>query len=73
MQGMLCSLQPLGTKRKTLENSILQRLLQHLGVNRKNLNEYPTVHEEDDFLYFLLSNAIELKVSKNVFDIFISY
>lgn len=69
----LHSLQPLGTKRKTLENSISQRLLLHLGVNRKNCNEWPTVYEENDFLHFILSNAIELKVSRNVFDIFISY
>lgn len=31
------------------------------------------LHMRKMTVYFLLSNAIELKVSKNAFDIFISY
>lgn len=45
-------------KKKKVENSILQRLLLHLGVNIKTLNVWSTVNEEDDLLYFLLPTVL---------------
>lgn len=77
MQGTLHRVYtPLAQKGKNLRIRFYRDCsLLHLGVNMNNLNAWPTVYEEDDLLYFLLSTvSLNWKFLKMFFfNIFISH